>query len=169
MKKNKKFNLKKLDKQDKALLGTLVSLLILVAVLGIVALNMKEGIEEANITIPILEEASRNEISVDLADMKAGDTKEYVFNVTNFRDNDVNKKKVTYEIEVINAPCATITIKKNENSKTDFQTHTIKNENTKLTDNKLPKNQKTTDTYHMTIKAIETPSKGEKITLKINN
>ena len=95
-KKTKKFKFSKLDKQDKALLTTMAGLVVLVAVLAVVALNLKnnEQNEKANIVIPVLEENTQNEISVDMSEMKKGDTKEYIFKVTNYKVRDINEEKI---------------------------------------------------------------------------
>ena len=170
MKKNSKkksnFNFKKLDKQDKALLGTMALLLILVIVLAIVALTLKNNAanKKANITIPILEKQTQNEISVDLSEMAAGETKEYIFKISNYKDKDVNDKAITYNIEITPNDNATIKLYKEESTK-----DLLAEKDYEITDNKLPKDKKTEDEYHMIIKTTKKPAKEDKITLKINS
>lgn len=169
MKKNSKrknINLKKLDKQDKALLCTMGVLIVLVIILAIVALCMKNSTSttKANITIPILEKGTQNEISVDLADMKKGETKEYIFKVSNYKKRGVNEKELDYEIVITPSSNASIELYKGESTK-----NLIAKDDYEIEGNSLPKDKKTEDEYHMIIKATSTPKKGDKITLKINS
>lgn len=172
IKKTKKFKFSKLDKQDKALLTTMAGLVVLVAVLAVVALNLKnnEQNEKANIVIPILEENTQNEISVDMSEMKKGDTKEYIFKVTNYKVRDINEEKIKYSISV--TPTLSASIKLYKNNSND---NLIKNKNNEvnstftITNNVLEKSKKVEDSYLLIIEAKNTPSKQEKITLKINS
>ena len=127
-KKTKKFKFSKLDKQDKALLTTMAGLVVLVAVLAVVALNLKnnEQNEKANIVIPVLEENTQNEISVDMSEMKKGDTKEYIFKVTNYKVRDINEEKIKYSISV--TPTLSASIKLYKNNSDD---NLIKNKNSR--------------------------------------
>lgn len=164
-KKKKKFNLKDLDKQDKALLGTLALLIVLVAVLAVIALNIKnnEQNKKANIVIPVLEEQTQNEISVDLSDMKKGETKEYIFKISNYKQAEVNEKEITYDIIITSSESAKIKLYKGDSKKN------LLAEDLNVEDNKLPKDKKTEDEYHLIIEATKEPGKTDKITLKINS
>ena len=66
------------NNQDKALLGTFVALIILVAILGTVVLNLDEITKDDKeiLTIPVLEQHSDSEIGIEVADMEEGSTKE---------------------------------------------------------------------------------------------
>lgn len=165
-KKTNKLNLKKLDKQDKALLVTLALLVVLVVTLAVVALNLKNTVskEKANIVIPILEAKTQNEIGVDLSGMSVGETKEYIFKVSNYKGKDVNKKELTYDILITPSESATIELYKND-SKKDL----VAENDYELEDNKLSKKKKTEDEYHMIIKTTKKPEKKDKIAIKINS
>lgn len=165
-KKTKKTKLKKLDKQDKILLGTLGLLIILVIILTITALNLKDkaSTKKVNITIPILEEQTKNEISVDLSEMTAGETKEYVFKISNYKDKDINKNNINYDILITPSKNATIQLYKNGSTK-----NLVAKNNYEIEDNKLQKNKKLEDEYHMIIKTTKTPERKDRIVLKINS
>lgn len=166
-KKANKINLKKLDKQDKALLGTMALLIVLVAVLAIMALGLKNNNnsnKKVNIIIPILEEKTQNEIGVDLSQMSIGETKEYIFKVSNYKSREVNKKNVKYDIVITSSENATIELYKEDSNK-----NLVAKENYEIKGNKLPKNKKSEDEYHMIIKVTKKPTKTDKITLKINS
>ncbi len=172
IKKTKKFKFSKLDKQDKALLSTMAALVVLVAALSVVALNLKnnEQNEKANIVIPMLEENAQNEISVDLADMEEGDTKEYIFKVTNYKIRDINEEKIKYSISVTPALSANIKLYKNNSNKNLIKNNTNEvNSTFTITNNVLAKDKKVEDSYLLIIEAKKTPTKNEKITLKINS
>ncbi len=164
IKKKDKINSKKLDKQDKALLGTMGLLLVLIIVLMVVAINLKAttSSSKANITIPVLESKTQNEISVDLSEMHSGETKEYIFKIENYKGKEINTKDISYDIVITPSESASIKIYKGDSTK-----NLIINNDYKIENNKLPKDKKTEDEYHMIIKAIKTPMKKDKITLKI--
>lgn len=162
----KKFDFKKLDKQDKALLSTIALLVVLVIVLAAIALNLKnnEQNKKANIVIPILEEQTQNEISVDLSEMKKGDTKEYIFKVSNYKLSDVNEEKINYDIEISTSENVSIELYKGDSDK-----NLLSGEDYVIENNKLPKNKKTEDIYRLIIKATNSLTTTDKITLKINS
>lgn len=165
-KKKNKFNFKKIDKQDKALLGTIGLLIILVVILTLVALNLKnnEQNQKANIVIPVLEEQTKNEISVDLSDMTKGETKEYIFKVSNYKQGTVNSKNVEYDIIITSSESATIELYKD-----DSKDNLLKNNVLTIENNILEKGKKIEDEYHLIIKATNEPSETDKITLQINS
>ena len=74
--KTKKNVKKEMSKQDKTLIATFIGLIILVAVLGIVALNLDNIHKDDNqdLVIPVLEENSESELSVEVADLEEGAT-----------------------------------------------------------------------------------------------
>ena len=164
--KTKKFSIKNLDKQDKALLGTMASLIVLVIVLGVIAINLKNNEQnvQANITIPILEKQTQNEISVDLSEMSNNETKEYIFKITNYKQADVNEIKIDYDIVIDTSDCVKLELYKDGSEE-----NLLDDENYKIEDNTLPKDEKATDEYHLIITTISEPSETDKITLKINS
>lgn len=164
--KNKKSNKKQYTKQEKLLLATFVGLIILVIILGVVAINMDNLTKNntSNIIIPILEANSENEISVEIDDMTKGDTKEYIFSVSNYKDNKMLKQNVTYSVDVI--PTENVSIKLFKNGSTD---NLLTKDDLLIENNNLKKSTKTEDIYKVVIKAESNPSKEEKITIKINS
>lgn len=154
------------SKQDNALLGTFITLIVLVIVLAAVALNMKNisTNDKANIVIPVLEANSESEISVDISDMTKGDTKEYIFKVSNYKNKSVIEEDITYDIGITPSENASIKLYKNSSEK-----NLIDENDLLIEDNKLPKNNKTEDEYHLIIEAISNPETKDVITIKINS
>lgn len=153
-------------KQDNALLITFVILVILVIVLTIIAINMKNAKEKekANIIIPVLEKNAESEIGVDISQMKKGESKEYIFKVSNYKDKDINEEVLTYDIDVTPSEKAKIKLYKNGSNK-----NLIDEDDLLIEENKLPKKDKTEDEYHMIIEVTSQPDSQDKITLKIQS
>lgn len=162
--KNKKEN-KKLNKQEWTLIATFIFLIILVIALIIVALNIKTiaSNRSNDITIPILEEHSKNEISVDISNMKKSEEKEYIFAITNYKDYDVNEKKIDYDINISFPESVVIELYKNNNK------NNLLADNQTIENNILDKNDKEKDTYKLIIKSKSPTSENAKITIEINS
>lgn len=162
----KKTTKKIVQKQDKALIIIFVGLIVLVIALAIVALNMKTitDREKANIVIPILEENSENVISIELNDMVKEDVKEYIFVVSNFKDKEILKKSIEYDVDV--TPTENTTVKVYKNSSND---NLLTEDDLLIENNKFKAKNKTEDTYKVVITAKEKPAETEKITIKINS
>ena len=159
-------NKKHYTKQDIILVATFVGLIILVLILGIVALNMDNLTKDnnSNIVIPILEANAENEISVEIGDMTKGDTKEYIFKVSNYKDQKRLNENVTYSIDIL--PTENVSVKVFKNGSTD---NLLTKDDLLIENNNLKKDIKTEDLYKVVIKAASNPSKAEKITIKINS
>ena len=154
------------NNQDKALLGTFVALIILVAILGTVVLNLDEITKDDKeiLTIPVLEKHSDSEIGIEVADMEEGSTKEYIFAVSNFKDKKVLDANTLYDIDITPTENTEIKVYKNESSDNLITENDLLIEN-----NELKSKEKMTDTYKVVIKAIKTPKDKEKITIKIHS
>ena len=111
--KNKKNTKKKLDKVDILLLGIMLLLGIFIIYLLVVLANKTKEVDnkEASIVIPIIELNKSYDIEVELKDLKVGE--EYVFKVTNFIEDSINKKEILYNIDVKNESGALFSIYKN--------------------------------------------------------
>ena len=164
--KKKKRRKKKIDKQEKTLLISIVVLLIAIISLSIYAVNLKNiaAKKASNITIPILKEKTENILTINLADMKLEESNEYIFKVTNYRKNITNDKKIDYTIEIISPQNITLKLYKNG----DFERNIIKKTNI-VEENKLKKNKKQTDEYHLVIKSNEHLENNEEIIIKITS
>lgn len=165
MKKTEKNKNKKMNKQEWTLIATFIFLIILVIALIIVALNIKSITtnQSNDITIPILEENSKNEISVDISSMKENEEKEYVFTITNYKDYDINEKKIDYDINISSPESVTMELYKNNKEKN------LLSNNQKIENNMLDKNSKVKDTYKLVIKSKTLMDKNAKITIEINS
>lgn len=162
--KNKTNENNKTNKPEWTLIATFVFLVLLVIVLVIVALNMKNitSTKTNDITIPILEENSKNEVSVDISDMDSNAEKVYIFTITNYKGYDTNEKEIDYSIKI--TPPETVKIKLYKNNKEyNFE------DNMTITDNKLPANTQTEDEYKLIMESTKKLNKHSKITIEINS
>ena len=166
MKKETKKKNKKLEKQDKMLILTFIGLIALVAILGVVALNLDNIYKDdsKDLTIPILEEHSEGELSVEAKDMEADEYKEYILVVTNYKEKDILKKAITYDIDI--TPTENVEVKKYKNNSSD---NLLTENDLLIENNKLKANKKIEDTYKIVIKAKTKTKDTDKITIKIHS
>lgn len=164
--KTKKNVKKEMSKQDKTLIATFIGLIILVAVLGIVALNLDNIHKDDNqdLVIPVLEANSESELSVEVADLEEGATKEYILVVSNYKDKQVLEKSITYDVDI--TPTESVEVKVYKNNSSD---NLITEDDLLIENNKLKAKEKTKDTYKIVIKAKQQPKKQEKINIKIHS
>ena len=163
--KTKKKNKKKLNKQEWTLIATFIFLIVLVVVLAIVALNMKNitSNQRNDITIPVLEENSKNEISVDVSNLKESEKKEYVFTITNYKDSDINKIRIDYDINITFPESVKVKLYKNDNKKDLLINRTtIKN-------NRMEGKNKVEDEYKLVIESKNKTAKDAKIIIGISS
>lgn len=145
MKKNTK---KQTINQEKVLAIAFVLLAILVIILLIVALkqkNERKARNESHITVPVLEENTTSNISINLKEFKEENTNEYVFIVSNYRQDKINKKELEYVINITNSDNIDIKLYKNDD------TTNILDEDLEVEDNILVKNKKQEDIYKLVI------------------
>lgn len=164
--KTKKNVKKEMSKQDKTLIATFIGLIVLVAVLGIVALNLDNIHKDDNqdLVIPVLEANSESELSVEVADLEEGATKEYILVVSNYKDKQVLEKSITYDVDI--TPTESVEVKVYKNNSSD---NLITEDDLLIENNKLKAKEKTKDTYKIVIKAKQQPKKQEKINIKIHS
>lgn len=164
--KTKKNVKKEMSKQDKTLIATFIGLIVLVAVLGIVALNLDNIHKDDNqdLVIPVLEENSESELSVEVADLEEGTTKEYILVVSNYKDKQILEKSLTYDVDI--TPTESVEVKVYKNNSSD---NLITEDDLLIENNKLKAKEKTEDTYKIVIKAKQQPKQQEKITIKIHS
>ena len=135
--------------QEKALAITFIILAVLVVILLVVAITQKEVTEtkkESHITIPVLQEGTESSITINLKDFEKTEDDEYVFIVSNFREEEMIKENLEYDIEITNESNIDIELYKNNGKK-----NLIK-EDLEVEDNKLSKKEKQEDVYRLVIK-----------------
>ena len=166
MKKNTKKKTKKLEKQDKMLILTFIGLIALVVVLGVVALNLDNIYKDDSndLTIPILEEHSESELSVEAKGLKKDDSKEYILVVTNYKEKEILEKAITYDLDI--TPTENIEVKVYKNNSSD---NLITEDDLLVENNKLSAKKKIEDTYKIVIKAKSETKDTDKITIKIHS
>ena len=149
MKKESKKNIKKQAiNQENVLAIVFVALSILVIILLIIALkqkNARQVKDESHITIPVLEENTKSNISINLKEFKEEDTNEYVFIVSNYREDKINKNELEYDLKITNSDNVEIKLYKNEN------TNNLIEKELEVEDNTLIKNKKQEDVYKLVI------------------
>lgn len=151
---------------EKILMLIFIVMIIIVIVLAVIAINLKNKAEKekTNITIPIIETNSQSEISVDISEMKKGDTKEYIFKITNYKDKEIIDKKISYNIDITPSDKVSLKLYKN-----DIKSNIITDSDMLVENNELLKNEKNEDEYRMIIDVIETPEETDNITIKITS
>ena len=150
--------------QEKALAVTLVVLAILVVILLVIALvqkNKSKDLEKSSITIPVLEENVESRIAINLSELS--ETKEYVFIVSNYKDNDINKKSIEYDVEITNNDNVRIEIYKNGKMRNALD------DDYEVEDNKLAKNKKQEDVYKLVIKDTKNIKNDSQLVIEIDS
>lgn len=147
----KRINNNQKSTSEKILFIIFSLLVILVIILGIFAINKKSTTKEtvkSNIIIPIMEKNSKNELSIDISQMKKDQQKEYIFKVTNVQDKNINKENIEYSIKFTKPSSITLELYKNNSDKNLLSNQ----ENLALSNNMLAKNKEQIDIYKLVIK-----------------
>lgn len=145
-----------------------VVLLIGVIILGIKAISLKKEAKDEtkeNLVMTILDKDTNNEFFVDLSDLKDNGIKEYKFTIANYKDKNILNDELKYRIDLINNSTTTIKLYKN---KTDNNLLTGDSKTYSISDNKLEKNKKMSDTYYLIIRANGNIKENENISIKIS-
>ena len=150
--------------QEKALAVTLVVLAILVVILLVIALvqkNRSKDLEKSSITIPVLEENVESRIAINLSELP--ESQEYVFIVSNYKDKEINKRTLEYDVEITNNDNVRIEIYKNGKKRN------VLNDDYEVEDNKLTKNKKQEDVYKLVIKDTKNIKKDSQLVIEIDS
>ena len=153
-----------MDKTDTILVIVLILLVILNIFLTVKAIKQSKLEKEqvhTMITIPVLGEQTNNEISVDIANMKKGDTKDYSFKVANNKDKSINDEEVIYGLQLVYEDGIEVEVYKN-NGKDN-----ILPENNIILDNKLKAKEEQEDIYTLKIKANKKTENKKLLTIKV--
>lgn len=145
-----------------------VVLLIGVIILGIKAISLKKEAKDEtkeNLVMTILDKDTNNEFFVDLSDLKDNGIKEYKFTIANYKDKNILNDELKYRIDLTNNSTTTIKLYKN---KTDNNLLTGDSKTYSISDNKLEKNKKMSDTYYLIIRANGNIKENENISIKIS-
>lgn len=164
--KKKKLNINIIPQDTTEMILTIVflALLIFTIILGFKVNNLKAIQREevnANIILPVLEKESFNEISVDISNMKKDETKEYVFKISNSKNNSINNEEIKYNIELENNTDLEIEVLKNDEK--------ISLTNNELLDNYLIKDAEQIDTFKLIIKAKKKIKDKELLQIKVRS
>lgn len=164
VKRERKLKFTKLDSVDTLLLVIFICMLVLTIFLGFKVHNAKKNYQEykrASIVVPVLAKDTNNNISVDISNMKKGDTKEYTFKVSNNKDKNINPEEVVYALQLVNTDSVSVKVYKNDGKDNILPGSNI------ILDNKLKKDEEQVDVFTLKIKAVKKTSDKELITIKI--
>lgn len=164
--KNKKTNkTTKVKKQDNTLMHTFIFLIITVVILIVVALNMENLTAEktSDMVIPVLGENVKNEIIVEVADLKGHEQNEYNFTITNYKEDKMSATDVDYDIKITTPSSVKAKLYKNNKDKN------ILDENYSSKNNKLSSKEKIKDAYKLVIEGKNLSDGDSKITIEINS
>lgn len=157
---------KKKKNNNKGLKITFCGLLVLVIGLLIACIIMNNEAENnkyANMTIPVYEEGSNYEFSINAKTLS--ETDEYIFKVVNYKGKSINKEKIKYRIEINNETDSKIEVTMN-NDKTNL----MKDEkSTILEEKELSNKTKENVYYYIRIKSYNKLNKDDLIYVKIFN
>ncbi len=164
--KKNKINIMPRDPMEVILLVVLIIMIIVTATLGYKVYERKKShvnVIKSSIVVPLLGKDTNNQISIDISNMKKGDTKKYSFKVSNSKDNNINSEEVLYalQLELEDNSSVDIELYKNNEDKN------ILPENKIVIDNKLAANEEQTDTYLVKIKANKRTKDKDLITVNI--
>ncbi len=154
------------DSTDLMLVIVFIALLALTVFLGFKAHYAKQDLKEhvrANIVIPVLGKGNTSDISVDVANMKKGQEKEYIFKVSNSKEDNVNPEEVNYTVIFGYNDSIYLEVTKNEGTE-----NVLDNEN-KIKDNTLQKDEKQEDIYRVKIKAKKNTKKKQLINITVKS
>lgn len=165
MEKKKKTRKKKtLQTSDKIMLFVFVLLIVIVISLAIVAISKKtqaEKVEYKDLVIPILDKKAKEQIQIDISNMKEKEEKEYVFEVTNYKNKQINQNKLTYHISLSASADVSLTLQeedKKENLLKDNQATYV-----------FEAKKKEKKTYHLKIKARKEIPENSFVSLEIES
>lgn len=164
VKKERRFKFTGLDSIDVLLLVIFIALLVLTIFLGFKVHQAKKNYKEyvrASIVVPVLAKDTNNNISVDIANMKKSEEKEYTFKVANNKDKNINPEEVVYALQLVNTDSVSVEVYKNDGKENILPGSNI------ILDNKLKKDEEQVDVFTLKIKAIKKTSDKELITIKI--
>lgn len=164
--KKKKLTKKKIDKLDIILLGVMALLGLLILYLGfklVYAITHKDNTPQANIVIPVLDKNTSSSITLTMSEFKKDSV--YIFKVNNYRNNDINKEKIKYTIEVLNEDETNISIFKNDSEEDLAQPGS----SFKIEENKLKAKEKQTDLYQVKLKNKKNVNKNSQVTISIES
>lgn len=164
VKKERIITFTKLDSVDTLLIVIFVCMLVLTIFLGFKVAKAKKEFKDykrASIVVPVLAKDTNNNISVDISNMKKGDSKEYTFKVSNNKDNNINPDEVVYALQLVNTDSVSVEVYKNNSKDNILPGSNI------ILDNKLKKDEEQIDVFTLKIKAVKKTSDKELITIKI--
>lgn len=165
-KKKKKKTIKNLLDSTKTLTILFIGLLVLVillVVLCVIKNNEANKNKYANMVIPVYELNTDYEFSINAKTLS--EVGKYVFKITNYKKDEINKEEIPYTIEIKNETDSTIKVTK-DNSKKDLMKD---QKSTKLEKITLKKDKKDDIYYYIKIDKKGSLTNEDLIYIKISN
>ena len=165
-KSKKKKTFKDIMNSTKTLLIIFSLLLVLVIFLVVLCVIKNKEADEnlyANMVIPVYELNTNYEFSINAKTLSEVD--EYVFKITNYKQEEINKEEIPYKIEIKNETNSIIKVTK-DNSKKNLMK---KQKQTVLKEITLKKDEKDNIYYHVKINKNGELKKDDLIYIKITN
>ena len=164
-KKKKKLGFKEVVSSKKVLSIIFFLLLILVIVLIILCVikTKNDKYVAANIVIPVFEENTNFEFSLDAKSLS--ELNEYIFKIVNYRKNKINKDKIKYQIEVVNNTDSLLEVKIDDQGK-----NLMTNQQDSIFDEvTLSNEEKESIYYYVKLKDIKNLKKDDLIYIRVFN
>ena len=158
-------NWKELLTSTKVLWGIWIALVILIVFLSVKIYQKKQEAKNyvhTNLNLPIIKKEDSFEFSIDASALST--TKEYVFRISNYQEDKINKEELTYYIEIENPTDSIIEVYKNEENENLINTQ----EKTELEDS-LGNEEKEDIYYHVRIKSHGKLSTKDFIQIKVTS
>ena len=95
-------------------------LILVIIILSICIHQKKSELEEnppAHMIVPVIAKESKYEFGIDTLELSKEETKEYVFKITNYKENKINQEEITYYLLIENPTSAEIRLTRNEEDK----------------------------------------------------
>lgn len=162
----------KTPKKDKSTLILLTIFLILCVIVFILAIvmvvenaNSKNG--NYNISIPITKEELDKgiNIEIDMSNVDKNESLEYRIQTTNYKDDEINKEELTYQMTVTLPDDSDIDVEL-YSSKENYE---LLQGKTKVTDQVLTKDKKEEITYTFKLTQNDNPSEKETVKVEFQN
>ena len=148
------------------LLSVFIGLIILIVILGVcIYKNEKKKEEEfdAHITIPVLKVSSNFEFGVDASLLVDEKNREYIFKITNYRNEDKAKEEIPYQVVIENTTNSIITL-----TKGDSTDNLIQEQEETVLEEVMPFSEENEEVYyHLRIDSFEDLKMDDFIQIKI--
>lgn len=166
--KGKKIHLIPTDTTELLLVIVFITLLIFTIFVAIKVVEVNGKIKtdsKASIVMPLIEKEVNYDLGVDISNMKANDTKDYVFKISNYRNDFIVDHLVNYKLIFAMPSSVEVEVYKN-----DEKIKSIKGQKEAVVENNnLASKDKQEDIFKLKIKATKKISDNKLLTISIQS